>query len=81
MSNSEVAYRSPENKWYAVTLTPRAQALDIGPPRAILGETPTGNWADYSPAMKRFLVDVSIHEERSAPISLVTNWAEGLQVR
>jgi Tol biopolymer transport system component len=81
LSSSELAYRSPENKWYAVMLTPRAQALDIGPPRAILGETPTGNWADYSIAMKRFLVDVPIHEERSAPVFLVTNWAAGLQDR
>ncbi len=81
LSSSELAYRSEKNKWYAVTLTPRAQALEIGPPRAILGETPTGNWADYSLAMKRFLVDVPIHEERSAPVFLVTNWAAGLQDR
>jgi Tol biopolymer transport system component len=87
LSSSELAYASPENKWYTVTLTPRGQALEIGAPRAILGEAPPpfataiAIVADYSPGMKRFLIAAPIHGERSAPVFLVTNWAAGVQDR
>ncbi|HEY6049817.1 MAG TPA: hypothetical protein VIZ58_01110, partial [Thermoanaerobaculia bacterium] len=80
LSSSELAYRSLENKWYAVTLTSRGHALEIGSPRTILGEAPAaGGRADYSPAMKKFVIAAPIHGERSAPVFLVTNWAAGLQ--
>jgi len=56
----------------------------IGAPRAILGDTPAlGRFAtiEYSPTTKRFLIAAPIHEDRSAPVLLVTNWAAGLQDR
>jgi dipeptidyl aminopeptidase/acylaminoacyl peptidase len=81
LGNGEVSYISGEKR-YAVTLSPRGQALDIGAPRAILGDTPVAAMAsDYSLRMKRFLIAAPIRGARSAPVFLVTNWAAGLQDR
>ncbi len=83
LSNNELTYPSGEKR-YAVTLAPRGQALEIGVPRAILGEVPvagipvTGGGTEYLASMKRFLVAAPIHGGRSAPVFLVTNWAAGL---
>jgi Tol biopolymer transport system component len=79
LSDSELAYVSADGKAYAVTLTSRGQALEIGAPRAILGEAPMkANGADYSPSTRRFLVEVPIRGQRPESIFLVTNWASGL---
>src|SRR5262249_7324738 len=78
LSGSEVSYASGEKR-YAVTVSPRGQALEIGAPRAILGDAPV-SWsaADYSLRTKRFLITAPIRGGRSAPVVLVTNWAAGL---
>src|SRR5262249_33169703 len=83
LSNNELMYASGERR-YAVTLAPRGEALEIGVPRAILGETPVagpsviGGGTEYSPSRRRSLAAPPIHGERPTPVFLVTNWAAGL---
>jgi serine/threonine protein kinase/Tol biopolymer transport system component len=79
LSNSEVSYVSGDKR-YAVTVSPRGQALDIGAPRPILGDiTVAETVSDYSIGMKRFLIAAPIRGARSAPVYLVTNWTAGLR--
>jgi len=81
----ELAYESG-GKHYAVTLTPRGQSLEIGAPRAILGDTPSIATQVvptfvYAPAVKRVLFEAPTHKGGSPPVFLVTNWAAALADR
>src|SRR5262249_30365222 len=62
----ELAYESG-GKHYAVTLMPRGQSLEIGAPRAILGDTPSVGTQivpafEYAPAVKRVLFEAPTHK-------------------
>ena len=86
LSVGELAYESG-GKHYAVTLTPRGQSLEIGAPRAILGDTPSIGLQiatpafEYAPAVKRFVFEAPTHKGGSTPVFLVTNWAGALADR
>jgi Tol biopolymer transport system component len=82
LSSGDLAYAASEDKWYAVTLSPRGQALEINAPRPILGGASTaGMGVHYAPGMKRFLIAAPVHGERPAEVSLVADWSARIPER
>jgi Tol biopolymer transport system component len=77
----EIAYLASDNKLMAVEVNITATDFQVGAATALFAIQPQrpGNVFDMSPDARRFLVNASIVEQNSQPLTLVVPWTAAIQ--
>ena len=77
----EIIYLAPDNKLMTVEVNPTAADFQVGRATALFAIQPQrpGNVFDMSPDARRFLVNASILEQNSQPLTLVVPWTAEIQ--
>lgn len=79
----EIVYLAPDNKLMTVEVNPTAADFQVGRATALFAIQPQrpGNVYDMSPDARRFLVNASILEQNSQPLTLVVPWTAATRQR
>jgi hypothetical protein len=77
----EIFYLSPEGQLMAAEVRISSETVEVGTTRALFGGIPTSNGYGYdiSADGQRILATVAKQQKSNEPITLVQNWAAGLQ--
>ena len=79
----EIFYLSPDNKLMVVEVKGQGSNLEVGAARALFdvrpGNTTSGYQYDVTADGQRFLVNTSVEQKASSPITVVINWTAGLK--
>ncbi len=72
----EIVYLGPDNRLMAVTVTPSGTDFQVGAATVLFAIQPQrpGRVFDMSPDARRFLVNTSVVEQDSQPLTLVVPW-------
>ncbi len=79
----EIFYLSPDNKLMAAEVKSQGATLDVGAARTLFdirpGNRVSGYQYDATSDGQRFLVNTSVDQKVSSPITVVINWMAGLK--